>query len=189
MLSNFPYSGAVPLIETERLRLRGHRIEDFQKSAAMWADPKVVRHIGGQSSSIQQSWARMLNYTGHWTMMGFGYWLIEEKLTGQFVGEIGFADFKRELDPPIVNVPEAGWVLSPSCHGKGYATEALGAAVFWGDDYLVGKRTVCIINPENAQSINVAKKCGYRQLQNVSYKGELVILFERVCLSRSPRYR
>jgi hypothetical protein len=34
-------------------------------------------------------------YIGHWALMGFGYWVIEEKATGEFVGDVGFADFKR----------------------------------------------------------------------------------------------
>ena len=40
----------VPVIETERLLLRGHRLDDFEALAAMWADPAVVRFIGGKPS-------------------------------------------------------------------------------------------------------------------------------------------
>jgi RimJ/RimL family protein N-acetyltransferase len=30
---------SVPVLETERLRLRGYRLDDFASCAAMWADP------------------------------------------------------------------------------------------------------------------------------------------------------
>ena len=40
----------VPILETERLRLRGHRVDDFAASAAMWADPIVTRYIGGKAA-------------------------------------------------------------------------------------------------------------------------------------------
>jgi len=38
----------VPTLETERLKLRAHRLEDFVHCAAMWADPEVTRYIGGK---------------------------------------------------------------------------------------------------------------------------------------------
>ena len=64
--------------------------------------------------------------------MGFGYWAIEEKATGDFIGEIGLADFQRDLDPPLGDGPEAGWALRVASHGKGYGEEALRAVLAWG---------------------------------------------------------
>jgi len=93
--------------------------------------------------------------------MGFGYWAVEEKASERFLGEIGFADFKREIVPSIEGVPELGWVLASHAHGKGYATEALNAAIPWGDKNLSASRSVCIIDPENLASLRVAEKCGY----------------------------
>jgi len=52
-----PYvSSPVPTLETERLRLRGHRVEDLDASAAMWSDPKVVRHVGGRLNTREECW-------------------------------------------------------------------------------------------------------------------------------------
>src|SRR2546426_7424830 len=56
----------VPVIETERLRLRGHRPEDFPDCAAMWADPVVTRYIGGKPLSEEEAWTRTLRCLGHW---------------------------------------------------------------------------------------------------------------------------
>src|SRR4029077_6257721 len=64
----------VPVIETERLKMRGHRLADLNDCAAMWADPIVTRHIGGRPFSEEETWARFLRYAGHWSLMGFGYW-------------------------------------------------------------------------------------------------------------------
>src|SRR5208283_1980203 len=95
----------VPVVETERLRLRGHRLEDFVASSAMWADPIVTRHFG-HCFTEEESWTRFLRYVGHWALLGFGYWVVEEKATGNFVGEIGFADYKRDLKQSLKGVPE-----------------------------------------------------------------------------------
>jgi RimJ/RimL family protein N-acetyltransferase len=170
---------AVPVIETERLRLRGHRLEDFPASASMWAEPVVVRFISGKPSNEQQSWSRFLNHFGHWVLMGFGYWLVEEKASGRFVGEIGFIDFKRDMTPSIKGIPELGWVLAPWAHGKGFATEAVRAAIAWGRDSLASETTVCIISPGNTSSMRVAEKCGFREVQQATYNGEPVTLYSR----------
>jgi RimJ/RimL family protein N-acetyltransferase len=171
--------GEIPNIETGRLRLRGHRVEDFAECAAMWGDPLVTRYIGGRPFTAEEVWARLLRYVGHWELLGFGFWLIEEKATGRFVGEAGLAEFQREIEPSIVGVPEMGWVLTPKFHGKGYATEAVRAAAAWGDGRFGAGRTVCLISPENLASARVAEKCGYRELTPAVYKGQPITMYER----------
>lgn len=174
-----PLLSTAPALETERLTLRGHALGDFAESAAMWADPAVTRYITGRPSTEEEVWARLLRYAGHWALLGFGYWVVREKATGRFVGEVGFADFKRDLTPSIAGVPEAGWVISPWAQGKGYATEAVRAALGWGEARFGGSRTVCIIAPENTPSLRVAAKCGFQEVTRTTYKGEPSILFER----------
>jgi len=181
MPGSFHSSAAVPVLETERLRLRGHRIDndDFIHCAAMWADPRVTRHIGGKPLTEEESWTKFLRYAGHWSLLGFGYWLAEEKETGTFIGEIGFADYKRDLQPSLKGVPEIGWALASQAHGRGFATEAVRAALAWGDAHFSSARTACIIDPENLPSIRVAVKCGYRELQLTTYKGQPAMMFVR----------
>jgi len=106
------------------------------------------------------------------------------KSYGEFCGGDGFSDWKREIEPSLKGVPELGWVLATRVHGKGYATEAVRAAIAWGDANIrssgsrLGK-TVCIIHPEHARSIRVAEKCGFKEMQRTTYKGEPTILFSR----------
>ncbi len=169
----------VPILETARLRLRGHRLDDFAACSAMWADPVVTRHIGGKPSTQEEVWTRLLRYVGHWAWLGFGYWALEEKASGEFIGELGFADFKRDIEPLLKDMPELGWALVSRAHGKGYATEAVGAATVWGDEHFGRKQTACLIHPENLASIRVAEKCGYRESQRTTYKDHEVILSVR----------
>ncbi|HYL83065.1 MAG TPA: GNAT family N-acetyltransferase [Candidatus Angelobacter sp.] len=195
-MSTLNESGKVPVIETERLRLRGHQPADFPDSLALWSDPVVTRFIGGKSLSEEEVWARVLRYVGHWAWMGFGYWLIEEKSTGRFAGEMGFSDWKRDIRPSLQGLPELGWVLAPRVHGQGYATEVVRAAIAWGSKYFGSNPTpigrfpappvvpalssahmVCIIDPENTRSIRVAEKCGFQEVLRTTYHGDSTILF------------
>ncbi len=173
------HTAEVPVLETARLKLRGHRLNDFTQCAAMWADPQVTQYIGGKPLTEEEAWTKFLRYVGHWRLLGFGYWAVEEKATGSFVGELGFADYKRDLQPSLNGTPEIGWVLASPAHGKGYATEAVRAAVAWGDAHFQSARTACIIAPENLASIRVAEKCGYCRPQPANYKGKPTLLFVR----------
>jgi RimJ/RimL family protein N-acetyltransferase len=168
-----------PELLTERLILRGHAAQDFQDYAAMWGDPLVTRFIGGRPFTSEECWSRLLRAIGHWPVMGYGYWLVFDRASGRLVGETGLGEFKRDISPSFEGAPEAGWVLAPWAHGRGYATEAVSAAMAWSDEHVPERRTVCIIAPENAASVRVAEKCGYRQIESASYRGEPVLVFER----------
>jgi RimJ/RimL family protein N-acetyltransferase len=169
---------SAPIIETDRLRLRGHRVDDLAGCAAMWNDPVVTRYISsGKRMSQQDAWFRLLRYAGHWALLGFGYWALEEKRTGAFIGDLGFADHKRDID--LGNLPELGWALVSTAHGKGYATEAVRAALAWGDTHFTSARTVCVIDPQNLASIHVAEKCGYKEIARPDFNEKPIILMAR----------
>ena len=149
-----------PVLETERLRLRPTQARDFDDAAKLWGDAEVVRHIGGTPSTRSDAWQRMLRFPGLWALLGYGYWTLET-LDGAFIGQVGLADFKRDMTPDISGMPETGWVLSPAAHGRGYATEAMRGVLAWADETLDDPETCCLIAPENAASIRVAEKLGY----------------------------
>ena len=166
------------VIETERLVLRPHRLEDAENIARLWADPEVVRYIG-QPSIRQESWSRLLRYAGHWALFGYGYFAVEQRATGRFIGDVGVAQFRREgVDEPE-NSAEAGWVLSSGCHGQGFGREAVTALHRWIDTSLPVVRTHCIIDPQNEASVRLARSVGYAEIGTVSYAGDTVLLLVR----------
>lgn len=169
----------IPVIETSRLRLRGHRPGDLDATAAMWADPRVTRFIGGCVFSREESWARLLRYTGHWAWFGHGFWAIEHRDERTFLGALGFADFKRGI-PAFGSFPEIGWSLTVDAQGHGYASESVRAASAWGDANLGVAKTVCLIDPGNTASIRVAQRCGFSVTGTVEYKDAPSLSFERL---------
>ena len=172
-----PTSSNIPTLETPRLLLRAPRASDFDHSFSLWADPQVFRYISGKPCTREEAWARLLRYTGHWLWMRFGFWIVEEKSSGAFVGEVGYAEQKREITPSLIGIPEMGWVLLPSFHGRGYAFEAVHAAQQWFAANLPVSRSCCIIDSANAPSIRLAEKCGFREWQRTTYHGDSVIVF------------
>ncbi len=83
------------------------------------------------------------------------------------------------MTPSLEGMPEMGWVLSPRMQGKGYASEAVHAAVQWGDEHFGKTRMCCIIAPENLASIRVAEKAGFHAWRHTTYKDSPTVIFVR----------
>ena len=112
-----------PTLSTPRLILRPHVPEDFDFVAAMWANPEVVRFIGaGLPLSRDEAWLKFLRFPGRWALTGFGSWAIEEKASGQLIGEAGFIERNLPADNPRAGIPELGYGVVPEAAGKGYVT-------------------------------------------------------------------
>ncbi len=166
----------IPTIQTPRLNLRPHHLDDYDAFCTLWADPDVVRHIGGTPSSNEATWLRLMNRPGMWHYMGFGFLAIEERESGRFVGEAGFHEVRREMTPSLVGTLEAGWVLLPEFHGKGYALEAMTGMLEWAGIEHPDKAMTAIIAPENAPSLKLAARLGFLEIARADYKGEVVVL-------------
>jgi RimJ/RimL family protein N-acetyltransferase len=169
----------VPTLETPRLILRDLREGDLAAQAATLADPEVVRHLGAAPLSREETWRRLLTGSGLWPVFGYGYWAVERKQDGACIGQAGFADMKRDMQPSIEGLPEMGWIFAPDAQGQGYAFEAVAAGLEWADRELKAPEIVAIIAPENAPSIRLAEKAGFAQREQAIYKDEPILLFRR----------
>ncbi len=171
----------VPRLETDRLILRGHELADFEDSAAMWSDPEVVARISGVPSTAAESWSRLLRYIGHWQALGYGYWVLESKVDGAFVGEAGLADYHRDSQPSVHGKPEAGWALKTSAQGQGLATEAVRAVMAWADDVLAKEfpMACAIFDPTHAASVRVAEKVGFGNPVKGTFGDQEALFLER----------
>jgi RimJ/RimL family protein N-acetyltransferase len=104
-------------------------------------------------------------------MLGYGYWVVETKADRGFIGEVGFADFKREVTPPMPLAPEAGWAFRSAAHGQGYASEATACMVAWADRALAASETFCLLDDRNGASVRVARRCGFADHGVVALRG------------------
>ena len=72
-------------LETQRLKLRQWEARDFEPFAAYYANEETARYVGGLADR-DQAWRRLASQIGHWALLGYGNWAVEEKETGRFVG-------------------------------------------------------------------------------------------------------
>jgi RimJ/RimL family protein N-acetyltransferase len=157
----------VPVLETERLRLREWRAEDFPAFADFWADETTARFVGG-TCSRDDAWRRMSLYAGHWLLRGYGEWAIEERASGRFAGYCG--PWNLEGWPE----PEISWGLVKAFHGRGYATEAARRARTYAYEELGWPTAVSFIAAENIASQRVAERLGARYEGTAELRGHPV---------------
>jgi RimJ/RimL family protein N-acetyltransferase len=143
---------AAPRLETERLVLRPHRMEDFAPMAAFYASD-ASRFLGGPYDA-ERAWHAFAADVGAWELLGFGCWAAEAKATGAFVGQLSLNH------PPHFPEHEIGWLLFPGFEGQGYATEGARAVRAFAYGTLGWPTAVSYVNPENTRSIAVARRLG-----------------------------
>jgi RimJ/RimL family protein N-acetyltransferase len=143
----------VPTLETERLTLRAWRQADLEPFAAYYGDPATAVFVGG-TCSRNTAWHRMAAFAGHWSLRGYGFWALEEKSTGQFVGYSGLSF------PEGWPEPEVGWGLLKTAQGKGFATEASLRAREYGYSTIGFKTLISFIDLRNVASRAVAERMG-----------------------------
>ena len=163
---------------TERLVLRAHRASDLAAVADMWGDTSVTQFIGF-TRNRQDAWFTMARLRGFWDLLGYGYWIAERRGSGKFIGELGFADFMRDLTPNISGEPEAGWAFAASAWNQGYGREAVTAIHRWLDTDGPGGPSVSVIDPANTASMKIALGLGYVPFATTVMNGVAIELLRR----------
>lgn len=158
-------------LETDRLLLRQWRESDFEPYAEICADPDVMRFLGGKAFTRTEAWRHMAFIIGHWQLLGFGHFAVEEKATGKFAGRIGF------LEPEGWPAFEIGWTLGRQFWGKGYATEGARCALEYAFAELDQDHVISLIHPENRSSIRVAERLGEKPEGTAEILGTNVMVF------------
>ncbi|MDX3639229.1 GNAT family N-acetyltransferase [Streptomyces sp. MB09-02B] len=146
----------MPELRTERLLLRDWQESDLAPWAAMNADPEVREHFPGVLTK-EQSEASAARFQADLDRRGWGWWALEVRSTGRFVGFAG-------LDPVDEDMPfsgvEAGWRLTRTAWGHGYATEAARAVVDFGFAHLRLPEILAVTTATNLRSQAVMRRLG-----------------------------
>ncbi len=146
--------------ETERLRLRQWRAADRAPFAALNSDPKVMAFFPAPltrkgSDAIADRCESLI------AERGWGFWAIEVKASGEFIGFTGLHVPSAML--PFSPCVEVGWRLGFQYWGKGYATEAANAALGVGFETLGLTEIVSYAAVCNIRSRAVMERIGMRE--------------------------
>jgi RimJ/RimL family protein N-acetyltransferase len=149
------YLADTPVIETERLVLRGPLPSDWPVWRDFAQSPRAA-FIGGPMD-LGRAWRAFCHVVGMWAVRGFGSFVITAKGDP---APLGMAGPWHPADWPE---REIGWaVWSPAAEGKGLAFEAARAARDHAYRVLGWPTAVSYIAPGNTRSIRLAERLGAR---------------------------
>jgi RimJ/RimL family protein N-acetyltransferase len=117
-------------LTTDRLLLRQWKDSDREPYAALNADPAVMEHFPNVMTRADSD-TMVDRISAALDERGFGFWAVEVRQTGQFIGFTGLSvpSFEAPFKTPCV---EIGWRLAKDAWGNGYATEAARASLAYG---------------------------------------------------------
>ncbi len=154
---------AMPILTTQRLRLRAPLISDFDAWAAIECGERGV-HIGGPFSR-EEAWLDFSQAVAGWVLKGTGLWSVERLADGELVG---FVLLHHEYGDPEV---ELGFLFTQAGEGQGYATEAAAAARDHAYTVLNWPTLVSYVDPANTRSIRLTERLGARLDRSVILDG------------------
>lgn len=143
---------AAPVLSTERLRLRMPRHEDFAQRLAFYASDRSVWE--GGPFTQREAWRVFASEVGQWPLMGFGPFSMEDRETGDYLGEVGI------YQPAGYPEPELGWFVTEAAEGHGIAAEGARAVMVWARGTFGWDHIDNYIDPGNARSIALGLRLG-----------------------------
>ena len=154
-----------PLL-TPRLSIRPLTGADGAAVYAVFAAPEVMRYWNSappQDLAEAREWAEYLEDMQR--RLGYAQWRLAERAGDRLVGIGGLQPLDGGPDVEVT------YALAPAAWGRGFATEAAGAALRFAFEEAHLPRVVGIAKPENHASLDVLRKLGMRALGEAEYWG------------------
>jgi RimJ/RimL family protein N-acetyltransferase len=170
-------------LETDRLVLRHLTAGDVDNIVELDSDPVVMRYLtGGRATPLEEVRDEVLPFWLAYYERGeqVGFWAVEEKATGQFLGWFHFrprpggpsdgpsptaADSQGGGPSDVGTGVELGYRLRRDAWGKGYATEGSLALIRKGFTELGVDRVFAETMAVNVGSRRVMEKAGLRYIR------------------------
>ena len=152
----------MPVLETERLRLRDWRDDDIEPFIRHTNTPAVMRWLGGVKPAKEHRQIILERIMRWQKERGFTFWVLERKEDKDLLGFCGIKIADGD-DSPIAGEYEIGWRLREDAWGKGYAKEAAAASLDYAFDRLGARQVVAITFPGNVPSWGLMERLGMRR--------------------------
>lgn len=150
-------TGALPLLEGERIRLRAHRDGDLRDLFAVHSDPKVMRYWSFPAwTELQQAHPRLHDAKNGCDPARLLCWAIARRNDDRLIGGVTLYAINREQGRA-----EIGYSLGSAHWGQGLAREALQLALGHAFGALQLRRLEADIDPRNEGSLRLIERLGF----------------------------
>jgi RimJ/RimL family protein N-acetyltransferase len=154
------------LLTTSRLRLEPFAEAHLAGLNRMNADPEVMRYLSdGRPETLDETRAVIERVMTRWREVGYSWWSLIERETGDLIGAGAIQNLRREATPlPDLACPlEIGWRLRRDRWGRGLAVEAARTMADFAFTSLNAPELLAVCHPDNAASAAVMKRLGMQE--------------------------
>jgi RimJ/RimL family protein N-acetyltransferase len=152
-----PFVDGLPVLESERLRLRAFATRDVAEVYELYADRKAVRLGYAPPMADLDDARRVIDETielaRNRTLFHFG---VADRGHDRIIGHATLFRWEQEQ-----RRAEVGYSIRRDRWGRGLATEAVGTLIAFAFDRLDLRRIEADSDPRNAASIRVLEKLGF----------------------------
>ncbi|MFN2099257.1 GNAT family N-acetyltransferase [Altererythrobacter sp. MF3-039] len=156
-----------PVIVTERLELWMPTAEDIKPLIDIVMHEETARYLGSNANHADH-YTRFQRNAGSWILHGYGGFIVRERGAAAAIGNCGIFHSYRGMGKDFDDKPEAGWIIAHGCEGKGYAREAMDAALSWFERAHGQQIIVCMIEQGNEASFALASRLGFAEIRRTS---------------------
>ena len=165
------FTASVPHLQTKRFTLREYRRDDFDLFAEHLANAESSAYLG--TADRRTAWRIFSSQAGLWVIQGAGWWSVEDRETGQVVGNVGA--FFREQSAVI----EMGWNTYRDFWGQGVANEAATAVLEYVFEVRLEPKVRALITAGNESSRRVAERLGMSYETETELHGQAISSYAR----------
>ncbi len=162
--------------DTPRLVIRRWAEEDLAGFAAMRLETLGMEFFPGKVSPLS-SIVAVAEFEKSFDEHGYGFWVVQCGLTGEFMGSVGLYPRKVAGGSAQMGI---GWQFIPEYWGHGYATEAARAVLEYAFKDLKLNCIFAIIQEPNQRSCRVAERLGMALMPNPRQAKNGAIATERL---------
>ena len=149
---------SLPVLESERIRLRPLRMDDAGEVFTLFSDARVTRYWSFQAwTEPAQAEAWLAERIGWGPPSVYG-WAMADRASDAFIGTTALFSLSGPL-----HRAELGYSLMPARQGEGLATEAVRRALDFGFDVLGLERIEADVDPRNVASCRLAERLGFQR--------------------------
>lgn len=162
-----------PKLQTTRLHLRQFKASDVDLVYYGLSHPEVIQYYGVSYDSLEATEQQMEWFEKLWNERTGLWWAICLHGADTLIGGCGFNNYEE-----VHRKAEIGYWLLPTSWSKGYASEAVKAAIHFGFYDLNLIRIEAYLESENENSRHLLQKLGFDHegtMRNCEYKNDRFI--------------
>ena len=174
-----PFDPAAPvnpswIVRTGRMELRPASYIDLPDLMGLKADPLVYAVMLGGVRTAAETAAELAEDIMFWGRHGIGTWVARTVDTNSFLGHVGMHERHDGRGTAL------RFAFAANTHGRGYASEAAGAALRFGHERAGMPRIVAFARQTNVASRQVLGSIGMIEYDSFVRDQERVVAYESV---------